>query len=260
MTRSLLIRGMIAGLVAGLLLFAVGRVIGEPQVDRAIAFETAMDEAKARAEAAAGHAPEVAEPELVSRANQAGLGLLTGTVVYGAAFGGLFALAFAFAHGRVGAADPRGLALLLAVGGFLAVFMVPDLKYPSNPPSVGQPDTIGSRTALYFVMMACSIGAMVAAVAIRQRLLPARGPWTAALLAAGFYAAFVAVVMLILPAVQEVPDGFDAVVLWRFRMATIAMQFVMWATLGLLFGALAERVLSGARQVSASGRLRPAAR
>ena len=259
MTRSLLIRGMIAGLVAGLLLFAVGRVLGEPQVDRAIAFETAMDEAKAKAEAAAGHAPEMAEPELVSRPNQAGLGLLTGTVVYGTAFGGLFALVFAYARGRAGPADPRGLALLLATAGFLAVFLVPDLKYPSNPPSVGQPETIGSRTALYFVMMACSIAAMATAVAIRQRLLPERGAWTAALAATAFYAAAVTAAMLILPAVQEVPDGFDAVVLWRFRLATIAMQFTMWATLGLLFGALAERLIAGPR-TAATGRLRTAMR
>ena len=246
MTRSLLIRGMIAGLVAGLLLFAVGRTLGEPQVERAIAYEAAADESHAQAEAAAGHASALPEPELVSRANQAGLGLLTGTVVYGAAFGGLFALCFAFARGRTGPADPRALALLLAAGGFLAVFLVPDLKYPSNPPSIGEPDTIGSRTALYFAMMACSVAALAAATALRQRLLHARGPWPAALLAAAFYAACVTAAMLLLPAVQEVPDGFDAVLLWRFRMATIAMQFTMWATLGLLFGALADRLFSGA--------------
>jgi predicted cobalt transporter CbtA len=260
MTRSLLIRGMIAGLIAGLLVFAAGRVFGEPQVDRAIAFEAAMDEASAKAEAAAGHAAALPEPEPVSRANQAGLGLFTGTVIYSAAFGGLFALVFAFAHGRVGTADARLVSLLLAAGAFLAVFLVPDLKYPSNPPAVGLPETIGIRTELYFVMMACSIGALVAAAAMRQRLLPGRGAWSASLLAAGFYAAVMAVVMLLLPAVQEVPDGFDAVVLWRFRVASIAMQFVMWATLGLVFGALAERVIVGRRGAPAGGRLRAATR
>lgn len=255
MTRSLLIRGMIAGLVAGLLLFAVGRTLGEPQVDRAIAYETAADEARAQADAAAGHAPALPEPELVSRSNQAGLGLLTGTVVYGTAFGGLFALVFAFARGRAGPSDPRGLALMLAAAGFLAVFLVPDLKYPSNPPSVGEPDTIGLRTALYFTMMACSVAAFAAAAALHHRLRPARGAWSAGLLAAAFCAACITTAMLVLPAVQEVPDGFDAVLLWRFRMATIAMQFTMWATLGLLFGALAERLLS-----PAPGRLRTATR
>ena len=257
MTGRLLVRGMIAGLVAGLLLFAVGRTLGEPQVERAIAFEAAMDEAHAAAEAAAGHAPALPEPELVSRPNQAGPGLLTGTVVYGAAFGGLFALVFAAAWGRAGTTDPRALALLLAAAGFVAVFLVPDLKYPSNPPSVGEPDTIGLRTALYFTMIALSVAALAASAAIRRHLLPARGAWSAGLLAAGFYAAAMAALMLLLPAVQEVPDGFDAVVLWRFRVATIAMQATMWATLGLLFGALAERLLSAAR--ATPGRLHAAA-
>ncbi len=260
MTRSLLIQGMIAGLVAGLLVFAAARVFGEPQVDQAIAFETAMDEARATADAAAGHAPGIVEPELVSRANQAGLGLFTGTMVYSVAFGGLFALLFAFTHGRVGPPDARLVSLLLAAGSFLAVFLVPDLKYPSSPPAVGLPETLALRTELYFAMMACSVGALVAAVALRERLVPGHGTWTAALAAAGFYVVFVGAVMLLLPAVQEVPGGFDAVVLWRFRLATIAMQLVMWTTLGLVFGALAERAILKSRGMARRGAVRAAAR
>ena len=258
MTRSLLIQGMIAGLVAGLLVFAAARVFGEPPVDRAIAFESAMNEARASAEAAAGHAPEIVEPELVSRANQAGLGLFTGTMVYSVAFGGIFALLFAFTYGRMGPPDARLVSLLLATGGILAVFLVPNLKYPSNPPAVGLPETLVVRTELYFTMMACSIGALVAAVVIRQRLAPGHGSWTATLTAAGFYAAFVAVVMLLLPAVQEGPGGFDAVVLWQFRLATIAMQMVMWTTLGLVFGALAERAILKSRGMAPRGAVRAA--
>lgn len=247
MARTLLIRGMIAGLIAGLLVFGVARVLGEPQVDRAIAFEASVDEAKVKAEVAAGHAVEEPEPELVSRSNQAGLGLFTGAVVYSSAFGGLFALAFTFIYGRVGRPDARVISLLLALGGFIAVFLVPSLKYPSSPPSVGAPETIGMRTALYFVMMACSIGALIGSVAIRQRLMQAQGIWSASLIGAAFYVVLVSAVMLLLPVVQEVPYGFDAVVLWKFRVATITMQLVMWTTLGLLFGALAERTLAGRR-------------
>ncbi len=247
MASALLRRGMIVGLIAGLLVFGVARVFGEPMVDRAIAFETAEAQARAAAERAAGHPVAAPEEELVSRANQAGPGLFTGTVVYGAAFGGLFALVFAAVHGRVGAANARTVTLLLAVGGFLAAFVVPDLKYPSNPPSVGLPETIGLRTGLYVAMLACSVGGLVGAVGIRQRLLRRHGAWNAGLLGAAFYVCFTAVVMLILPAVQEVPAGFDAVVLWRFRMASALMQLVLWATLGLGFGALAERVIEGRR-------------
>ncbi len=46
MVRTLLVRGMICGFIAGLLVFGFAKVFGEQQVDRAIASETAMDEEK----------------------------------------------------------------------------------------------------------------------------------------------------------------------------------------------------------------------
>ena len=52
MVRSLLVRGMLVGVLAGLLVFAFGRFVGEPQVDLAISFEAALDHAKAIADAA----------------------------------------------------------------------------------------------------------------------------------------------------------------------------------------------------------------
>ena len=138
MVRTLLIRGMLVGLVAGLLVLAFGKLVGEPQVDRAIAFETATDEAKAKADMAKGMPGMEAEPELVSREVQASFGLFTGVVVYSAAFGGLFALVFAFTYGRIGNLRPRAVSALLELGGFVALYVVPNLKYPANPPSVGE--------------------------------------------------------------------------------------------------------------------------
>src|SRR5271170_2349451 len=122
MVRTLLVRGMLVGIVAGLLSFGFLKIYGEPQVDRAIAFETQLDEAKAAADKAKGmHMSDEDEPELVSRAVQAGLGLFTAVMVYSAAFGGLFGLAFAFAYGRMpGALTPRALSALLAATGFIA--------------------------------------------------------------------------------------------------------------------------------------------
>jgi Probable cobalt transporter subunit (CbtA) len=104
MVGNLVLRGMLVGVLAGLLTFGFARIFGEPQVDRAIAFEEQMNQAKG----------EVPEPELVSRETQAGLGLFTGVIVYGAAVGGLFSLVFAFVHGRVGRLGPRATAALLA--------------------------------------------------------------------------------------------------------------------------------------------------
>jgi predicted cobalt transporter CbtA len=56
-----------------------------------------------------------------------------------------------------------------------------------------------------------------------------------------YYVVIVAIAGLLLPAINEVPEQFPAVILWKFRIASIGAQFVMWATLGLLFGALSQR-------------------
>jgi predicted cobalt transporter CbtA len=237
MTRTLLLRGMLVGVVAGLLVFAFARWIGEPQVERAIAFETAADQAK-------GEAPE---PEMVSRRVQKSVGLLTGTVVFGAAVGGLFGLVFAFAYGRVGEIGPRALAAVLAVLGYVAVVMVPNLKYPANPPAVGSPDTIGVRTGAYFLLIACSIAAMVLSLQIRKRLARRFGEWNGSLLAAALFVAVVSSVAHFLPVVDEVPAGFPVTLMWKFRVAALEIQAVLWGTLGLGFGWLTERE-QGVRQ------------
>jgi predicted cobalt transporter CbtA len=249
MAGTLLLRGMLIGVVAGLLCFSFLKIVGEPQVDRAITFETQLGEAKAQATAQALIAKglpapkEEPEPELVSRRVQAGLGLFTGVMIYNMAFGGLFALAFALAYGRMGDFGPRATSVVLAVIGLIAVYIVPNLKYPANPPSVGDPGTIGMRTALYFSMIAISLAAMIAAGMLRLRLLPRHGSWNALLIAAGVYLIVVIVVGLVLPPINEVPAEFPAVVLWQFRIASLGAQLIMWATLGLVFRG-AERISS----------------
>ena len=239
MVRSLLVRGMLVGIVAGLLSFVFLKIYGEPQVDVGVAFEAQVDAAKAAAAAASsvdeGH-------ELVSRHTQAGLGLFTAVMVYSVAFGGLFGLAFAFAYRRVpGAVTPQGVSLLLAAAGFVAVYLVPNLKYPANPPSVGNPETIGIRTALYFLMIAISIAAMIGAFSLKRLLARRLGDWNSTLAVVAYYVVIVAIAGLLLPAINEVPELFPAVVLWKFRIASIGAQIIMWATLGLLFGALTQR-------------------
>jgi predicted cobalt transporter CbtA len=257
MVRTFLIRGMLVGFVAGLLVFSFGKLVGEPQVDRAIAFEAAMHEAKAKADTAKGMPAVEPEPELVSRKVQASLGLFTGVVVYSTAFGGLFALVFAFANGRIGNVSPRAVSALLALGGFLALYVVPNLKYPANPPLAGEPETIDLRTGLYFSIMLISSVALVLAVVAYRRLASRFDGWSAALIVAAAYLVVIVVADLLLPAVGEVPEGFPAVLLWRFRVASLGMQTIMWTTIGLLFGALTEKALASHFQFSPLSRTRP---
>ena len=265
MVRTFLVRGMLVGIVAGPLSFAFLKVYGEPQVDRAVAFETQQDEAKAAGQKAESHnhatAPhdhgsdahshmtEHDEPELVSRSVQAGLGLFVAVLVYSAAFGGLFGLAFAFAYGRASSTlTPQALSAVMASIGFVAIYLVPNLKYPANPPAVGEPETIGIRTALYFVMIAISLGAMIVSLATKRFFVARFGAWNANVLVAVCYIVPVGIAASLLPAVNEVPDGFPAAVLWNFRIASIGAQLIIWATLGLLFGALSQRALNAETQ------------
>ncbi|WP_144153194.1 CbtA family protein [Paraburkholderia sp. BCC1885] len=231
MVGKLLVRGMLTGVVAGLLTFSFAKLVGEPQVDQAISFE-------AKADAAKGEAPE---PEIVSRPIQAGLGLLTGVMTFSAAMGGLFALTFAYAYGRVGKLGARSLSAWLALAAFITLVIVPNIKYPANPPSVGDPDTIGLRTGLFFLMIAISIATMVFSLKVRKHLTASLGLWNASILAGLVFVVIIGAVQLGLPVINEVPAAFPAVLLWKFRVAAIGMQVILWTTTGLLFGALAER-------------------
>jgi predicted cobalt transporter CbtA len=233
MTRTLLLRGMLVGVVAGLLVFAFARWIGEPQVERAIAFEINAAQAKG----------EASEPEMVSRRVQKSIGLLTGVVIYGAAIGGIFGLVFGFAYGRTGINSPRVLSALLAIAGFVSIVLVPTLKYPANPPAVGNPDTIGIRTAAYFLLIVFTVAAMVLAVQVGRRLHIRFGTWNASLLAAALFILVMSVVSHFFPAIDEVPAGFPVTLMWRFRVAALEIQTLMWATIGLLFGGLTEHSL-----------------
>jgi hypothetical protein len=231
MVRTLLVRGLLVGLLAGLVVFAFALVFSEPLIEQAIAFEADLH-------ATAGDAPE---PELVSRAVQSTVGLLIGVVVYSCALGGIFALIFAYAQGRLGRIGPRGVAALLAVAAFFVLFLVPQLKYPANPPSIGEADTIRARTALYFMMIAWSVMAAVGALLAARRFAGRLGIWNVSVFGGAIYVVLVGAVMWMLPAVDEVPAAFPATLLWQFRTVSLGGHLLLLGTLGLVFGALTER-------------------
>lgn len=237
--RALLVRGMLAGLAAGALALLTAYLLGESRVDAAIAFEEAHSHDHGGGE------------ELVSRSLQSTAGLATGILVYGVALGGIAALVYCYALGRVGRFGPRATAALVALGAFVAVYLVPFLKYPANPPAVGDPDTLDQRTALFFLMIALSVLLTVGTVILGKRLAPRLGHWYASVVAGAAFLVVVGIAFAFLPSGENVPEGFPAVLLWQFRLATLAVQFVLWAGFGLLFGHLAERLLlakSGDRQ------------
>jgi hypothetical protein len=240
---NFLIRGLLAGLVAGLAAFAVAYVVGEPQITAAIQVEEAATPA--------AHAHHDEAPE-VSRANQSSWGLLTGTLAIGVAAGGITALAAAFALGRIGQLKPTQTTALVAVLGFVALGLVPFLKYPATAPAVGDPAPIGDRTARYLGVLAVSITAVVGATIVAARLLQrGRSGFQAVVMPAGVFLAVVGIAAAVMPTVNEVGE-FPADTLWFFRRASILTTAALWATLGVVLSGLIGRLY--ARESAAQAR------
>ena len=278
MEKRIILRGVLVGALAGLLAFVFARIFAEPQIQAAIDYESGRDAAQAALDKAAGLPVGDEGPEIFSRAVQANVGIGAGMILFGVAMGAFFAVAYAICLGRVGALRPRTLSMLVAGGGFVGIYLVPFVKYPANPPSIGHPATIGVRGALYVLMMVCSVAFLIGAVVLGKRLARRFGNWNATLLAALAFVAVIGMVMALLPSLgelaanvrdygqqatetpqplrnpagQTVYPGFPADVLWYFRFYSVAAQAILWAAIGLVFAPLAERLLAPrAEQVAA---------
>jgi hypothetical protein len=281
-TGKLIQRGVLVGGLGGLLSFGFARIFAEPRIQTAIDYETGRDAAQQALNTAEGITNVPAAPEMFDRTVQGVVGIGVGMVVFGLAMGALFAVTYAVSVGRVGHVRPRRLSLLVAAGGFLALYLVPFLKYPANPPAIGHEDTIGDRSGLYLVMVVCSTLFLAGAVWLGQRLRTRFGTWNASLLAAAAFVVAIGVVMALLPPLghlavnvaqygdqmTETPQplrdpagtivfpGFPADVLASFRMYSVLAQMILWATIGLAFAPLAEKVLDPG---AASAKRAPAA-
>jgi len=268
MEKKLVFRGMLAGLVAGVLAFLFARIFAEPQIQAAIDYESGRDAANEALEQAAGHTHE-AETELFSRAVQSNVGLGVGLILVGIAFGALYGIIYTICLGRTGRMRPRPLALAVAAAGFVSLFFVPFLKYPANPPAIGDGDTIKQRSALYLLMVLVSVVGLFLALQLGKRLQQRFGTWNATLLAAAAFVVAVGIVTFLLPPVGHLAEtvngvrhatdtpgplldnkgtivfpGFPADVLAAFREYAVGAQLVLWGAIGLLFAPMAERVLS----------------
>ena len=241
--RSFLIRGLLAGLFAGILAFGVGYVVGEPSVTAAIALEESGSHDHGTTEAGSAAADDsTTHDTVVPRSLQSTVGLLTATIVAGTTLGGVIGVLSALALGRFGAAGSRTTTLAVTAIGFVSVYVLPFVAYPPNPPAVGQGDTIVTRTALYFTLLAISLVAAVAAVVVGRRLAVRWGAWYAVLAAAGGYLLVTLIAIAALPNYNEVPAGFPAVVLYQFRTASFLTQLTLWGALGVILAELVHRL------------------
>lgn len=197
-------------------------LVGEPALDEAIRLEQA---------ASAGHGAEV-----FSRSEQH-LGMVLASGLYGLAIGGIVGLIL-FVAGRWMSGGAWERSMKLALAGFGVWFLVPFLKYPASPPGVGDPDTIGLRTAGYLFLLLVSLAACAGAVVVARRLA-GRGVERhhRHLLVGAGYLLVIGTAFAALPDAPA-PDGVPSGLLWEFRLASIGGQAVLWLGIGAILGLL----------------------
>lgn len=252
--RNFLVRGLLAGLVAGIFAFLIAYTVGEPPIDTAIALEESASAPAAPAEAhshddegaAHSHGEEAGahshgEEGGISRTTQKTWGLATATITVGVALGGIISLIAAGVVGRLGRLPLVGSTALVVALGFVAYSLVPFLKYPAAPPAVGSGDTIGSRTAYFFVFTLISVIAMVALVAAARRLAPSIGAYRSVVGSGVAYVAIIVVAAVLMPKVDEI-GAFPASTLWEFRVSSLLTLVALWGSLGVTLTWLLRRL------------------
>lgn len=240
--RAFLIRGLLAGLIAGLATFFVAHQVGEPHVETAIALEEAGAAAEAHVhdDGEAAHSHDEGGTE-VSRSTQRTWGLLTGSLAVGLALGGLVALVSAGLVGRIGRLLPGQTVALVSLLGFVSIALVPFLKYPATPPAVGSGDTIGDRTALYFGFVLVSLVAAVVATYAALKLRERFGTYWGIVTGVAGYVVVMVVAGQVFGTVNEIGD-FPADVLWYFRRASLITLATTWGVIGVVLTGLVSHL------------------
>lgn len=273
MEIRVVLRGALAGFLAGIAGFVFARIFAEPYINKAMAYESGRNATITAVDKAHGFTINLDGPEYFSRSVQSNWGLATGIIAFATGMGALVAVVYLVLHGRFGI-RPRTLALLVAGLGFLGVYLVPFAKYPANPPSIGHTFTIATRAHLYLTMVGCSLLFLALAVVLGRRLRGRLSAFNATLLAGAAFVVAISIVMGLLPSpghlaankamdsavgygssATETPlpiinkgqiiyPGFPADVLWKFRWYSILNQIIVWGTIGLIFSAFMERVFN----------------
>ena len=142
-----LISGGLAGLVHGTINFA----IVEPYLDQAIGLENESLFASGEAEDTLEFWAEYESYRIWQKSGQ----VLAG-IILGLAMGSLFGIVFALSKNSLPGKTDISKSIILSGMMWLVLFIIPFLKYPANPPTVGETETVLLRTILYVSFMIIS--------------------------------------------------------------------------------------------------------
>ena len=220
---------LVAGAIAGTILGLVNQAVVEPYIDSAINIENqnAIDSG------------ELFNPTEYAayRVWQKSGGIAAGMVL-GMSMGALFGVVFAYARTSLPGSNNKKKALVLAgIMGFV-LFVVPALKYPANPPAVGDPETIYYRQTLYVAFLAISGLSALGLALVLRKLATNRSN---RIVIPGIYAAVIATAFLVMPPNPD-PTTAPMDLVTYFRIASALTMVMFWGLMGLVFGSFWDRL------------------
>jgi predicted cobalt transporter CbtA len=228
---SFLVVALISGAIAGTILGFVNLALVEPYLDKAIGIEVQNS---------------ISEGEEVNpvehnnyRLWQKGGEIAAGTIL-GMAFGSLLGIVFVFGRRIIPSGSNIKKALVLSGIVWLVIFLVPAIKYPANPPTVGDPDTINYRQSLFISFILIS-GFTALGLAILYTKMKKSKVSIKFLTVSIIYAIIMTGAFLVVPPnPDEITAPMDLVN--GFRIMSMLTITVFWIILGITFGLIWEKL------------------
>lgn len=222
---------LVSGALAGTLHGVANLAIVEPYLDEAIGIENQNLFASGEEE----DTPQFWVEYTSYRDWQKGGQVLAGAIL-GTSIGALFGIVYALSrHALPGNTDIKKTFLLAGIMWF-TLYLIPFLKYPANPPTVGDGETVVLRVILYLSFIAISGFGAVGFYQVYKRLKQ-----NTRVLAFVGYAIFIGVVFTLMPPnPDEVTAPMDLVN--GFRVMSIVGVSVFWVAAAVILGTLWQKL------------------
>lgn len=229
-TSLFLLIVLISGAMAGLVHGSSNLVLVEPYLDEAIGIENQKLFSSGEAEDTLDFWVEYQG----YREWQKGGQLLAG-VILGTSIGALFGIVYALSRNSLPGNNEVKKTLILAGLMWLTIYFIPFLKYPANPPTVGEPETVVLRSILYLSFIAISGFSSIGFYKLSKKFVGKKK-----LISIAGYAVFISLVFFIMP---ENPDPITAPMelVAGFRIMSVLSVSTFWISVGLFLGLLWNR-------------------
>lgn len=162
-------------------------------------------------------------------------GQLLAGVILGTSIGALFGIVYALSRNSLPGNNEVKKTLILAGLMWITIYFIPFLKYPANPPTVGEPETVVLRSILYLSFIAISGFSSIGFYKLSKKFVGKKK-----LISIAGYAVFISLVFFIMP---ENPDPITAPMelVAGFRIMSVLSVSTFWISVGLFLGLLWNR-------------------